>query len=657
MAFQPKPFGKYYLLEPIATGGMAEIFKAKTIAEVAGFEKLLAIKRILPHLSQNTDFITMLIDEAKIAVQLNHMNIVQVFDLGKVDDDYFIAMEYIHGRDLRSIMRRCEELKIRMSVENAVYIILEVCKGLDYAHRKKDQFGRPVGIVHRDVSPQNVLISYEGLVKIVDFGIAKAARKATETEAGVLKGKFAYMSPEQARGLEVDQRTDVFSAGIILYELLKGERLFYTDNNMKTLDLIRNFHLEPPFLPPDVPSELEYILLQALSNDPNERYESANDFQVDLTKFLYSSALDFTSKNLAELMGQLFKEEVNSQSGREPDDEAVDLDTQTRMMIAQADQEVLVSRPEEKTPSQARQGGGRGKQAAKGRIPSPAELFEEPRGKKSRASLGVWLVLLLVVFFAWKFRDSALKFVKNLQQHTPNTVTQATPPPIVPVAQSSLHVETKPPGARVTLDKVEQEELTPVLIKDVIPRQAHDLVVSLPGFATVMRTVRTEPGEIQQIKIEMSQETASLFIGSDPTEAEIFLNDQAAGKTPRELSDVPANVDIAVKLRKAGFQDHFEVVRLSPKQTKILQVRLGSQAGAFGTLTVTSVPPGARIFLDGVERREKTPATIVKLDATRSHQIAVKLDGYKEYSESFRVVEGATHSVNAYLKTQPEEIR
>ena len=192
---KPIPFGKYLLLERVNVGGMAEVFKAKAFG-VEGFERLVAVKRILPSIAEDQEFITMFIDEAKIAVQLTHANVAQIFDLGKVSDSFFIAMEFVRGKDLRAIFDRVRKRGETVPVPMACYCIMKVCEGLDYAHNKKDAASRPLNLVHRDVSPQNVLISYDGEIKLIDFGIAKAANKAGKTQAGILKGKFGYMSPE-----------------------------------------------------------------------------------------------------------------------------------------------------------------------------------------------------------------------------------------------------------------------------------------------------------------------------------------------------------------------------------------------------------------------------------------------------------------------------
>jgi tRNA A-37 threonylcarbamoyl transferase component Bud32 len=209
-------YGPYKLLSKLAVGGMAEVFRAKR-AGVEGFEKVVAVKRILPHLSDNKEFVDMFIDEAKMVAGLTHPNIVQIFDLGKIDKSYYIAMEYVHGRDLRTILRRAKEKGLRLPLDLSVFIVAQVCSSLEFAHRKKDEQARPMMIVHRDVSPQNILISFEGDVKLTDFGIAKAATKATSTDVGALRGKLLYMSPEQAWGKAMDRRSDLFSLGIVFY--------------------------------------------------------------------------------------------------------------------------------------------------------------------------------------------------------------------------------------------------------------------------------------------------------------------------------------------------------------------------------------------------------------------------------------------------------
>jgi serine/threonine protein kinase len=314
---QPIPFGKYYLLERVNVGGMAEVYKAKATG-VEGFERMVAVKRILPSIAEDEEFILMFVDEAKIAVQLTHANIAQIFDLGKVDESYFIALEYIHGKDLRAIFNRGRSRNERVPVAMACYAIMKLCEGLDYAHNKRDAFGQFLNLVHRDVSPQNILVSYDGEVKIIDFGIAKAAGKAGKTQAGILKGKFGYMSPEQVQGLEVDRRSDVFGVGIVLYELLTGERLFVAETDFATLEKVRKVDIVPPsHFNRQIPEELEQIVLKALARDRDQRHQTAMQLHDELQAFMYASGNFFARRDLSLYMHRVFAEEIQKESARD----------------------------------------------------------------------------------------------------------------------------------------------------------------------------------------------------------------------------------------------------------------------------------------------------------------------------------------------------
>jgi serine/threonine protein kinase len=313
---KPVPFGKYFLLERINVGGMAEVFRAKAYG-VEGFERLVAVKRILPNIAEDKEFIKMFIDEAKIAVQLNHANVAQIFDLGMVEQSYYIALEHIHGRDLRAIFDRCRNQGEPMPVAQACFVVMKTCEGLDYAHNKRDSAGREVDLVHRDVSPQNVLVSFEGEVKIIDFGIAKAAGKGSKTQAGILKGKFGYMSPEQVRGLPIDRRSDIFSCGIVLYELLTGERLFVGESDFSTLEKVRNVEILPPSTyNRKIPDELERIVLKALAKDVEDRYQNAIDLHDELQAFVYTAGEFYSRKDLASWMKRVFAREIEDESAK-----------------------------------------------------------------------------------------------------------------------------------------------------------------------------------------------------------------------------------------------------------------------------------------------------------------------------------------------------
>jgi serine/threonine protein kinase len=315
--FKPTQFGKYYLTERIAVGGMAELFKA-TLFGVSGFEKPMVVKQILPKYSKNDEFIRMFVDEAKIAVTLTHGNIVPVYELGRTDGVYFIAMEYIHGRDLADILEAARSRGQPLSAEHAAYITIEICKGLEYAHRRTDGEGRSLQVIHRDVSPPNILISFDGEVKIADFGIAKAAHKLGSTEAGVVKGTFGYMSPEQVRGLPLDHRTDIFSAGILLHEMLTGRRLFTGDSEIEAIERVKLARVPAPSaLNPRVPAAVDPIVFKALAREPSDRFGDANEFQLALSRFLFTAGKGATASTLSRYIRDLFAEEVAKEQARE----------------------------------------------------------------------------------------------------------------------------------------------------------------------------------------------------------------------------------------------------------------------------------------------------------------------------------------------------
>ena len=307
----PTPFGKYELLDRIAAGGMAEIFKAR-YAPAPGVTKQVVIKKILPHYAANRGFIAMFTNEARIAMGLSHGNIAQVFDFGSIDGDYFLAMELVDGQPLSKLLKRARTFGIEtLPAPLAAFIAIELLKGLHYAHTRPDEHGTPMHIVHRDVSPQNVLVSYEGQIKVVDFGIAKARNAGVEeTAANAVKGKYAYFAPEQARAKELDARTDVFAAGIVLYEMLTGQ-LPFQGRMMDVLSkIVRGQFPRPRELNPRVPPELERIVLKAMALEKADRFQTAEAFQQELSRYLASSHPDFTPSELGQFLQLLFEEEL-----------------------------------------------------------------------------------------------------------------------------------------------------------------------------------------------------------------------------------------------------------------------------------------------------------------------------------------------------------
>jgi eukaryotic-like serine/threonine-protein kinase len=299
---EPAPFGKYELLGLIARGGMAEVYRARP---KSNREQILAVKCMRPQLAREARFVDMFIREGKLAILLKHPSIVDTLDVGRTEGRYFIAMDYIGGKDLTQVLRRCQEANQRIPVPHAIYIAARISDGLHHAHNLVSEDGRPLNIVNRDVSPSNVRLSYSGGVKMLDFGIAQALMKFT-SEIGVLKGKFSYMSPEQIRGMPVDARTDIFSAGIILHEMLTTEKLFRGDTEFALMEKVRKAEISPPSkFNRRVPAELDAIVARALARDVADRYQTAEAFAQDLDQLLVGYRFD--PSELRELVRSLFR--------------------------------------------------------------------------------------------------------------------------------------------------------------------------------------------------------------------------------------------------------------------------------------------------------------------------------------------------------------
>lgn len=308
--FSPQMMGRYEITERIAQGGMAEIYKARSLG-ADGFAKTVVIKRILPEYTQDADFVAMFVHEAKLATQLDHPNIVQVFDLGKVGDEYFITMEYVDGPNLHAAAVRAFKNGLRpFPLRECLFVVAEACNGLDYAHRKTGHDGQPLGIIHRDISPPNILVSFDGSVKVADFGVAKARDQGVRTRTGVLKGKFGYMSPEQASGAAIDRRSDVFSLGVVLWELLAGKRLFKGPTPLQTVE--RVIRCEIPLLcsyTPDMPPEVDAIVQKALAKDSAQRYQDCGEFAEAINEYLFAAALKVSARDLSAFLRHLFLDE------------------------------------------------------------------------------------------------------------------------------------------------------------------------------------------------------------------------------------------------------------------------------------------------------------------------------------------------------------
>jgi len=293
---------RYRVIERLEAGGMAEVFKGEQ-ASVQGFKKQVAIKRVLPHLAQNRNFIAMFLDEARLGARLNHANIVTVFDIGAADNTFFIVMEFVDGCNLKAIIEHYRQQGKRVGLKESIFITMEACKGLAFAHDLTDDDGKLLNIVHRDVSPPNLLLSKRGEVKVTDFGLAKATTQLEKTDPGVVKGKFSYLSPEAALGQPVDARTDVFALGILLWEMLAGRRLSLGETDFATVKLVQQAQVPSlSRINPEVDAELERVLGKALEKDLSARYQTALEFQDALAGYLFAHKLKVTSQDLGRLV-------------------------------------------------------------------------------------------------------------------------------------------------------------------------------------------------------------------------------------------------------------------------------------------------------------------------------------------------------------------
>lgn len=380
--------GKYHLLQRLAVGGMAELYLA--CAEgLAGFQKVVVVKHVLPHLATDPEFVAMFLNEARIAATLAHPNIVHVTDIGEAGGDFFYTMEFVHGRNVRELLREGSKVG-GIPLDVALTIGIAATSALEHAHSARDMDGSTLGLIHRDVSPANILVSYEGTAKLTDFGIAKASQKSAETIGGAIKGKVGYMSPEQCRGERLDQRSDLFALGVVLFEVTTCQRLFFGDNDFAILNKVLKGQFDRPSdRIPDYPAELEQIVLRALAPDPDERYSSAMELRQDLEAFVHEARVRTTPAVVAAWMKEVFG------TPRAPSIEVVHdaregPDTPTLVVTAQTEQAEV-------------QGGGMVSDAAT----EIYRLDDEPRRGAGRWVMAAVAVAAIGVgVFGWTQRES-----------------------------------------------------------------------------------------------------------------------------------------------------------------------------------------------------------------------------------------------------------
>ncbi len=566
---------------------MAEVFKAKTYG-VRGFERLLVIKRILPHLSKDEEFVEMFIDEAKISVELTHANICQVTDLGKIGDNYFIAMEYIDGKDLRAILKKCHVTKTPLTVPMALYAAIEILKGLDYAHNRKDSIqGAPLNLIHRDISPQNIMVSYHGDVKIVDFGIAKTESKLNRTQAGVLKGKFGYMSPEQASGLELDARTDLFSAGIILWEMLTGKRLFLGENDFETLEKIKECAVPPPTkYNPGIPPELEQVILKALSKEPANRFESAQQMQNALARIFYTGFPDFSGRDLGNFLRTLFSEEIDleQEALRRAIDSLPPEELEAAISSAESAGDRLVD-------SSARRTSSSGSRRTSGPIAASGVRFNLNEKAKRRSRLLRALLLVLVPAFlilgVWKWMGRGPGSDGAQVEKTSG------------VATLSIQLSTTPPGAEVTVNG-EAKGQTPLVAALPVGRY-HLVRFEKEGFEPREEQLFVEANKTVYgpfVLEKKAPQTGVLTVTSTPEGAAIVVNGRKTTlKTPAKIEDLPLRDKVTVRVALEGYTAKSKSVTMANPAEKIV-FSLDSNVA---TVTLRVNPNNAVVYWNGKE--------------------------------------------------------
>lgn len=637
MSFEPKPFGKYFLTEKIAVGGMAEIYKAKTFG-VDGFEKLLAIKKILPHYSADKEFIAMLTDEAKLVVLLSHTNVVQIYDLGKVGDDYYISMEYIDGVNLREVVNRGLELKGKIPLPICLYITSEICKGLDYAHNKRDGQGVPLHIVHRDVSPQNILISFESEVKIVDFGIAKAALNVSHTTSGILKGKVTYMSPEQALGKPVDHRTDIFSAGILLYEMITGDRLFTGETQLEVLKKIRSTRITDKTLKSDIPPEARTILAKALAYYPKDRFQSAGDFQIELTKLLYTGFSDYSPKQLSTLIKNWFGPELKLKKKLLQDESSID--SETRSILEEAVEQKSIVHKEVSKSGKNKFSSFFADTAKPADNLSPGDLNHGP-GRKPTRGRYLPLVMGIAALALAGLVATAVFYWKN------------RPPPIMPpVEQGQVEIISRPDGAHIFLDEKNTGATTPSTLRDLPLKTDLQLRLEMAGFEHWEKKLFLGTGDLVTVEVDLQAvPSANLTIKSDPDDATITFNNVDIGETtPLTIENIDVGKTYELRLTKENYHPWEKQITIENAGPVTVLATLEKIKTPLASLLVESQPGGARIFLDGVDTGQVTPTRFENLAFPQVYKIELVRENYVRQTKEIKLAEDKAYTENLTLE-------
>ncbi|MFO0662462.1 MAG: serine/threonine-protein kinase [Polyangiaceae bacterium] len=601
----PKQFGKYTLVRKLATGGMAELFLALQ-RSVAGFEKLVVIKRILPKMNEDRSFIDMLLAEARVAATLSHPNVVQIFDVGDVDGTFYIAMEHVHGEDIRTIVRRMKKEGHReFPLSHALHIVSGIAAGLAYAHGKRDLDGTPLHIVHRDISPQNVVVTYSGDVKVVDFGIAKSDTSfQRETEFGKLKGKVPYMSPEQARGLDVDWRSDIFSAGIILFELTTGRRLFKGESEYETMRLIceKPYPL-PSSLRADYPPQLEAIVMRALAKSPDARYQSARELQAALDGFAREYRIEASSVAMSTFMQSLFGAEIANAN----DPHSIDRHLVRRIREQQQSAHELTNGLASDAPPRADSKHPQPSVPAAAHTVTSAEPLRSGRPRwLAPAGAGALVVLMaLGVFFGLRARAASQQSARAVA--------------------GKVTVASDPAGASLWVNGDLRVEKSPAVLDKLPLGRELELKVTKDGYEPSMKTLTlsdTEPSKDLSVTLVPGKMVLELHL--KPEFATARVDDVPVGGA--EVRGLKAGEEHDVLVTAPGFVDAHMKVSGQAFETKRLDVTLEPSKGKPGA--PPSVAPSASASAAVKPEPGKSSGVMGKLNvATSSGWCNVSVDG------------------------------
>jgi hypothetical protein len=541
--FKPHLFGKFFLLQRLAVGGMAEIYRARVPGaripgEVGGFEKELVVKRILRARAQDVNFIRMLVREAILTVQLTHSNIAQVYECGNIEGNYFISMELVNGVSMKEMMQAFARAGAQLSPEQSIFLVLQLLQGLAYAHRKTDPAGNPLQIVHCDVSPDNCLLSWEGEVKLLDFGIARAATGLSNYKEGMLMGKLGYVAPEQA-SLEKqwDHRVDIFAAGIILYELLTKQKPFPKATDVESLIESRRAKVVPPTaIDPRLPKDVDAIIGRALAYDPEKRYPDARSFADALVDVLFPTPHSAIQDHLGKQMQQVFAEKIGRQRAGRAHDPLI-----MKVLYNAAQQEAQQDLTPAVTPAP---GGFRGVDTMDVR---PAEPKPRVRARRPQTVVrdGVRLSTAALVGLVIAVVGTA-GFHLGAPYLRPGVVL----------------VTSDPPGLEITLDGVKTPLVTPAALEGVLLSGKHEVTLGGPQVKDTTVPVPVEPGKlVSRVHVTLSSPLGAITIDSEPAGAEIMLDDRPAGRTPITIGDVRLDKRHRIDLVLAGHEiDQFVVL-------------------------------------------------------------------------------------------------